>query len=367
VHAYLFAMIAALWIADLARRLLVDLRRTWLEPLAVGGTIAALMLSTGVWSGPAAEAQGGFGWFKMNALSLIDPNPWVPSLMDKAKWSLVLPDIPNWGGDYEGFAYVGLGGLLLAAVAAWCSPAVRAHLRRPPLTLHYAPLALVLVGMGVFALSQNVTFAEKNFYLWWPAPLQMLGEIFRSTGRFVWPLYYVMFFAAVFIIARRLSPRALAVVLGSVAIVQAVDVAPGWLEDREYLHVRGGLPTPLTAPFWSEAAERYDAVRLAPHRNSHPDFVKVASFAFAHGLPTDAVYLSRTSTPATEASQARMEAALATGVWPSDTLFILDDETAGRARATLDPSRNVLARVDGLIVLAPEWRGCSDCGAEPYR
>jgi hypothetical protein len=366
IHIYTFAMVAALWCADIARRGFAGIREVGTELVVVTGALAVLIWSTGVWAGPAGVFQGGFGWFKMNALSLIDPSGWMSP--ERRPWSYVLPDIPNWGGDYEGFAFIGLGGLILVAIAIWSLPAV---LRQRPLDLGYAnaPVALALVGMSMFAMSQNVTIGTVNFWLGWPAPLRSLGELFRSTGRFIWPLYYFLFAAAVFVVSRRLSVRTLKVVLACVVTVQAVDTVPGWLQDSAYLRHRGGdYQTRMASPFWRQAAARYASVRLAPHSNGHQRHLDIATMARANGLVTDAAYLSRTSISASDASRERIERGIATGIWPSDTLFIiLEEEVARKASATSDPARNFLVRVDGYIVLAPEWQGCSDCGAVRFQ
>ena len=111
----------------------------------------------------------------------------------------------------------------------------------------------------------------------------------------------------------------------------------------------------------------YGAVRLAPHENNARDHIKVSTMALAHGFATDAVYLSRTSTDASEASAARIEHGVATGEWPRDTLFVVTDEDLARRIATnLDRERNLLARVDDVIVLAPGWAGCANCGAARF-
>jgi hypothetical protein len=364
VHIYLFAMAVTLWLADLARRAFLDIRATWMEPLGIGAVLAALIALTGVWVGPSGEAEGGFGWFKMNVFAFIDPNVWLTA--DKRSWSVAMPNLPNWDGDYEGFAYLGLGGILLVILAVRGLPSLLRS-SSPKAALAYAPLVVALVGMCIFALSHNVTFGTLNVFVPWPRPLQSLGELFRATGRFVWPLYYFLFFAAVFIIARCLSPRNLVVVLAVAAIVQAIDIAPGWSSANAYLRERGpGYQTKLMSPFWSEAARRYQAVRIAPHKNRHPDYLDVAIMARANGLHTDAVYLSRSSTPATAASNARIERGISTGNWPRDTLFIINEVIARRAAATADRTRHLLARVDGVIVLAPDWEGCTNCGATTF-
>ena len=369
VHAYLFCIVAALWAADLFRRVFKNVRGTAIEFVAVSAALAAIVNITGVWSGPSGEHQGGFGWFKMNALSFMDPEPWTNNpLGARPPWSFILPDIPNWGGDYEGFAYLGLGGLLLVAVAAWAL--VRDWKRIPWRdALAYWPLAAALVGMGVFALSRNVTIANANFYIWWPGPLDYLGELFRATGRFIWPLYYAAFVGAVYLVVRHFSPRLLFPLLAAVVLVQGVDTQQGWKQESAYLHVRGpGHQTAFTSPFWSEAAARYDNVRMAPHSNAGAGYLDIAGMARREGLYTDAVYLARVRSTSTEAAAARIEHGVATGEWPQDTLFVLvDPALVERVRATNDPTRNGLFSVDGATVLTPGWSGCADCGAEAVR
>jgi len=361
VHIYLFAMVATLWCADLVRRALADKREALTEFAVLAAFNVGIIYLSGVWSGPVGDHEGGFGWFKMNALAFLDPN--VSIAKDQLAWSALMPDIPNWDGDYEGFAYLGLGGLLLAAAAAILLPG---FLKRTPIAYAYAPLLVVAAGMAVFALSHNVTFGNKNFFVPWPPPLRTLGELFRATGRFVWPLYYLIFFGMLLVLARRIASARLLWLLGLASIVQAIDLAPGWSSANAYLAARGAAPEPrLNASFWDQAARRYDSVRLVPHVNRDARYFDVALMALRHGMSTDAVYLSRTSRAAAEASRVRTEAGLATGQWPANTLFILSEEVAERAKARLDRSVNFLGQVDGLTVLAPNWAGCTDCGARP--
>jgi hypothetical protein len=370
VHAYIFCMVATLWLADLIRRVgSGGARGGAIEFAAVAAAVAAAVVVTGVWAGPSGEQQGGFGWYKMNVLSFMDPEPWTSHRYgSRPAWSFVLPDVPNWGGDYEGFAYLGLGGLFLMAAAAW---ALWRRWRELPWrnALPYWPLAGALIGLVVFALSRNVTIGNFNLYAWWPSPLHDLGEVFRATGRFIWPLYYVAFVAAVFLLGRHVQGRVLSVALAAIVVVQAADTSPGWMQESQYLrHSGSGYQTPLASPFWRAAAERYDYVRQAPHLNGEGRYLDIATMARERGLATDASYLSRTRTTAQTASEARIEHGIATGEWPTDTLFVIVEEgLAERIRAANDPARNGLFVVDGVVVLAPNWAGCEDCGAEAIR
>ena len=64
------------------------------------------MYFVGYFHMPATDALGfGFGYYKSNFLSLIDP---LHSKGD-ISWSMIIPDIYNSVGEKEGFAYIGFG------------------------------------------------------------------------------------------------------------------------------------------------------------------------------------------------------------------------------------------------------------------
>jgi hypothetical protein len=84
---------------------------------------------------------------------------------------------------------------------------------------------------------------------------------------------------------------------------------------------------------------------------------EIAVFAATRGLPTDAVYLARLDPRRVEALNAAVAAALATGRHEPGTFYALGTEEAlAAARQGMDPGRDLLARFDGIWVLAPDWR-----------
>lgn len=70
--------------------------------------VALVMWGAGYFMLKAGVQSGGFGFYRMNLLSLLDSN---------GVWSQLLPDLPNMPGDYEGFSFLGIGLILLAAAA----------------------------------------------------------------------------------------------------------------------------------------------------------------------------------------------------------------------------------------------------------
>jgi hypothetical protein len=117
------------------------------------------------------------------------------------------------------------------------------------------------------------------------------------------------------------------------------------------------VPLRLSDPFWLEAARRYAFVRVVPTGMQAPNWEEVAVYAATLGLQTDAVYLARLDPRAVEAVNTRVAALLERGEHEPRTFYVLGDETSlARARAGMDPTRDLLERFNDRWVLAPGWR-----------
>ena len=85
---------------------------------------------------------------------------------------------------------------------------------------------------------------------------------------------------------------------------------------------------------------------------------EIAVYAATLNLTTDAVYLARLDPAKVAALNARIAADLAAGRFEPGTFYALgSEETLAAARQGLDPARDLLARFDGIWVLAPGWLG----------
>ena len=190
---------------------------------------------------------GGFGSWSTNLLAFIMPT-------EGRSFFWRGPIFYAHPGQYEGYAYLGAGLLLLAVVAIVARPFARrpvawARLRQ------YIPLMLALVFLEVMALGQNVSWGSQTIFRydvdWW-GPL----IIFRTHGRMVWPLYYATAIAILFAISRMRYRAALALCALGV-IVQTVDVA-GMTRYVRDTHA-WGFRNPLQSGFWSPGAAALQA------------------------------------------------------------------------------------------------------------
>lgn len=353
-HPYLLAMVAAIWIADLLRSILA--RREPLLAVLRGAALAvALPVMIGWLSGvfwlarptggsvATMKVEWGFGIYKMNLLSPLDPQG----------WSWLLPDLPSRPEEIEGFAYLGLGVLLLAAAAvllagrAWGAARFR---------IAHVPLAIVLAGFAAFAITPYLAIGAHVVKLPWPESMIGLGNLFRSSGRFAWPLVYIAMAGICWAVTRGASRRAASVLLIAAALIQIADGSAGWRGYTQTFARSGSTwPTRLTSPFWDQAGHRYKAVRLAVPRNRLPAYRDIAAWAHAHGMTTDVVYLARHDGAAFDQMARRRARELRTGRLARDTLWIMDGVPADIAARMPRRAGDVIQTIDGVRLFAPDF------------
>ena len=349
IHAYLFAMVALLWLAGLAD----EIRAKTLSPVAAlreliltTGVVGVVCWQAGYFAVGAGTSSAGFGFFRMNLLSLFDSNG----------WSWILPDIPEKKGCYEGFNYFGLGALMLGVSAL---PSAVRHRAAVAVGICRRPFfATAMLCLFVFALSHNVAIGQGQLSYALPDQLLRLANVFRSSGRMFWPVYYLLLWGVIRFAVQDRGYRLSAILLACALLIQVVDTGPGWLPIRAKLMTepRAQCESPLQDPFWSEAAARYAKVRQIYPTNQPPDWAVLAMYAREHGLGTDVVYFARMDQKALLRSRTRGAEMLQTGCFDRDSLYILDNEAFALAQRSVDPDRDLLTTIDGFHVLAPGWK-----------
>ncbi|MBP0463442.1 hypothetical protein J5Y09_05935 [Roseomonas sp. PWR1] len=350
IQAYLLPMVGALWAADWLARAADPARRGGARIAAEAVCVPALGIA-GLWAGGFFLLSGGFGgtWggYGKMQLDLLAP-------FDPGYWGAFLPDIETAGHLEAGNSYPGLGALAVLAggALAWLA-GPRGALRR-----HWA-LLLVLAGLLLLAITHRVAIGGREFEVL-PLPdwIVSRADALRASERFFWPVLYAALLGAAVALVRALGGRRAGFVLFAALMLQAADLRPGFARLHHYFIVQPPtVPLRLADPFWREAAARYAFVRVVPTGMQATNWEEVAVYAATLGLQTDAVYLARIDPRAVEAVNARVADALQRGAHEPRTFYVLGDEASlARARAGMDPARDLLDRFDGRWVLAPGWR-----------
>ncbi|HEY8243218.1 MAG TPA: DUF6311 domain-containing protein [Casimicrobiaceae bacterium] len=356
VHAYLLYLALALWVADVLRRRHFDplprptlgdwLRHVIVVVVALGITMAL----AGYFVLPGDAISGGsmyYGKFAANLNALFNP-----------QWgSFFLPALPVIkGAEYEGYAYLGAGVLALCAFAfiGFLKPGGASPNLRP-----YVPLILVSIVLVLLALSHQVAWGDR-VVLEVPLRGKLLDWIatLRASGRLMWVAVYALTFAAAAIVAARYEPRmATLIIVGCVAL-QLVDLSPRFVAMRGYFHDRfivapAARHSPLTSPFWSEAAKTYKTLRTAPVQNMARGWEWLALYAVDHGMAINSGQFARVAFPRIAQANAAIASKLAAGDLDADTLYLLWSKDA-KLDYVLGPDDGI-GVIDGYLVIAPRW------------
>jgi hypothetical protein len=289
VHLYFVAMIIPLWGIGLffhyktkknKLTLVLDLLSIIGIVLLAGYCLGYFSLKTSVLGG---YDYGSFSW---NLNGFINPLTYSSILN---KMSLGLPD------QYEGFSYLGLGNLILFLIAfvLFFQKDYASHQR-----LFLLPFALISIFYILFALS-NRAFVN-NLLIWdihLPKFLNLLCSMFRSSGRFIWPVFYLLVLFGLIVIFRNLRFSTPILVLA--IAIQLIDIQPLYSDKR--INDFANYQSVMQAEFWSEAAKTNQHIIILPATGDvRSIYQPIASYAQNKNMTLNWGYFARADYQAIE-------------------------------------------------------------------
>ncbi|MCY1003456.1 DUF6311 domain-containing protein [Myxococcus sp. MISCRS1] len=329
VHPYLAVMVLALSTALLVSMAWQERHLTWRQAglallagcLAVGGVFFAF----GYVGQDVRGGTQGFGVYSADMLSLINP----------MGWSRVLPWLPARSGQYEGFGYLGTGVLVLALVAllgrpsAWW-PQARARARA------HGPLLAVVGLLALLAFSTTMTLGGTTVLSMRKVaePFMPVLGMFRASGRFIWPLHYVVLTGILALVTWRWRERPVVItsVLLGALLIQVVDTEELWAQQR----FRSAPWPRLRATEWTQLDSFYRHVVLYPpyiHDSELPctentfardDYVRWGDLAYRKGMSTNSGYAARFNERHVQQVCEELKADVEQGRLSADTLYVVD-------------------------------------------
>lgn len=319
IHPYFVPMTYAITLA-LLLEYAVSARR-WRGPvLYLAGDLACtggLAAALGFFYGTATSGgQALYGYFSMNLNAL-----WNPVGVNGTVYSRFLPAQNQVNGNYDAFAYLGLGVLIALPVVLFLGRRrIFAHLRR-----HWA-LGAVCAILTAFAVSHVVTANGVTLFTL-PLPGQWIQvfSIFRSGGRMFWPVYDLMVLAAFAGLGRLPKPL---LWTGLLVSVQLLDISPGlWQRHQDFRAASQAeaFPSALQSDFW-QAAARYS--HLESVQGLQDDALHLALYAADHGMTTNDPFAARYDAAALESNRQAVLQELAEGTLRQDTLYLFEEEGA---------------------------------------
>lgn len=192
---------------------------------------------------------GGLGYYCLN----------LNTLFNSAGWSKILPGLPYAvDGQYEGIGYLGLGVIVLVLFTIVLLVknfrtlvSKETDIKRIIASL-FIVLALIILGLGTL-----VSFNDTILFTWkYPQIIEKIVGIFRSSGRMIWPVCYLIIIGTMVVLAKHKNKRVVTIICVICLTIQIWDLSNSiygiHVSDRSFYRK-------LSSDFWNEAVEEgYD-------------------------------------------------------------------------------------------------------------
>ncbi|MCL2178225.1 MAG: DUF6311 domain-containing protein [Proteobacteria bacterium] len=358
IHPYFVGLVGAIWASDWSWRWYKS-RKNHREPLAEF-TFLVCALTFTCWQcgyfSPVQSIDEGFGFYRMNLLSLFDSN---------GSYSFFMKDIPSAPGETEGFNFLGLGAICLLLFAlpiliGRTEYAVSLIKRRPF-------LFAAMVALFLFSLSKNISLGPYSVSIKLSPFMNNVASVFRASGRIFWPVWYCLLILFIYAIFRASRYRTACLLLAISAIIQVTDTSGQWYAFRKrYMQEPGtSFKSGLQSPFWLAAAAHYRNLRFLyneplEYRNWMM-FHKFDAYTGNHRLAINFPYGRPPTLQRDETNRKHYLKMIESGTYSDDTLYIMKPEFSHLVMKTYNYHDDFVGLVDEVLVLAPKWRKiCGD-------
>ena len=374
IQAYFAPMVGAIWIASLVKRLFIDGQRFSL--LKSTGVVALTTLIV-MWASGYFMIGSNFnpdGWnyvFRWQPLSFIDSGT-----DGSTGWSHLLGDRAQLVGETEAFSFLGTGVIVLmvislaraalqnritkvlVAISALAALTILSFSVARSLPLSrvlsmsallvvvvffsatllnlsrlshssrtYVPLIIAVCMLAVYSMTNRVGFAQQNLFEYplFP-PLRQFTETFRTHGRSIWPLYYLVLFASIVIFAKTYSKKYTSLLLLSLFCFQVIDSSSAVSLARHRFDSPQWV-SPMKDPRWEMFAKKYKHLVVVPPLNDDQEerWIVIDEYANRYRLGTNSGSFSRFDPNVSTKSNQDRVAELVSEKPNKDTLYIVDD------------------------------------------
>ncbi|MEM9535422.1 MAG: DUF6311 domain-containing protein [Cyanobacteria bacterium P01_A01_bin.3] len=328
VHPYIAVMSSFLGMTTCIKFTLLRKKRRHNYRDSLLGITAILLTLIASWyffgyfsQGSSAFSGVPFGRYSMNLLSPIN----------SMGFSMVLPQLPTaTDGQYEGFNYLGLGTLLLAASAL----ALKPKLCIETIWRKERPLFIACALLSLFAISTKVTFGSLRLItIGVPDNIGDFLSTFHSSGRMFWPVSYMISATFISIAIKSYPRRVLHFILPLLLIIQYVDLSPLLHSLTQRLETgRVSTTVALSGPEWQDLSASHRKLIVTPSHQCDREQTPTGSFLpFAELAATQNLSIN-TFKPARMGDDIRtihcknFQEDVLSGKWDADAAYVFSNE-----------------------------------------
>lgn len=337
IQMYIIFMVGGILCGYLLDRLIrkKDWKRVVFDFLSFGGSFLFFFFIIGGFTSLLSSGGSGYGFFSANLNTFI--NPW--------NYSTFFHEFAMTDWQYEGFAYLGLGMIVLCLISIGVlvnkvvqlirhkqfGETLKVRIKRNFSVV--VSLGIVIFVFTVLAFS-NLIYIGDNIFIevHWPKFIDDMLSIIRSSGRFIWCVMYIIMLFALYIVTKRFSPRVQKIIIIACVCLQLADLAaPIHRLQKQYYGVAVEDDTLVSSSFWEEKLGDYNKLVYFPSEGYNATEMlqigsKVSEF---DDLKMSNFYLSRYMTKkAAKAKDKITEQMFRTNQLDENTVYLLDYDKA---------------------------------------
>jgi hypothetical protein len=358
IDVYVTAMILVVFIAWLANNFFdIEKSKRCIEikkdisvlVLTALGIFLVLIMTGGLFQGSVTRS---FGWqyFKADLLSLVLPTTWWSLLpIEPIGWSLLYKGPHLRYGSEEGFGFIGIS-VIAGSAFVFISRLIKNNSninlmtiknRKKNRVLFLSTLLLYVYGTaGVFDFGGIRLASFKT-----PAVFENFVQVFRASGRFVWPLGYAItlyFVVKLFELCKNYKIKGARTLLTILVLLQVVDQSTAFLRIREIYTkpkmVREQIaPKTMKTEFWQRPVDGCEKVLSVLPFSLSPVWEDGLGFAAHNHLDTNMFAPGRTGSDSQNEDSRKLFQAVINRFFEPKTIYLvpLDPRSQESAKATV--------------------------------
>ncbi len=316
-----------------------------------------VMYLVGFFFGGVSTSDIGYGRFKSSLSSLFDPSG----------WSVIVPDISETEGAYEGFSYIGIPSILLMII--FFSLIRKSKNTEFKFKVPFIILWGTSIFLYLFSLSNKIAIGSRELFEFSiPNQFNELTSTFRSSGRFAWLIVFVIFISLIYSISLKLSSRSMTILLSLMILIHSIDIGTQLISQRNLKFSEPYLSS-LINPAWSEIGDCYEKIRIYPPSMAPDNYYDFVNLAYQQDLSINTGRFGRGSAVSINNAYEKMHQDFIYSSLDTDSFYIfttspfVNPEIIDFHKRQAIFSLNNLSgwgELDGYTFLAPNLRNCEN-------
>jgi len=370
VNAYILAIILSIFIFDLIYRFYIKNfnGRECLRFFFIAISLLSLSLYIfGYFSNGISIGSGGYSLYRANLNTFFN---------DNKLWSQIMPDIGTIPNDYEGFAFLGIGIIILLSFVLYELYSNKSLMNSLLKKRNIFILSLSLL-LFLFAVTNKVTFGTFVLFEFdLPEIFKVITRPLRSSGRMVWLLFYLIYCAIFFVLSRSKNLKIYTFILPILLMIQIIDfhgVASNFrlkISDTRNYYLKPYInsteksnieivktlnsfwDSPLISKEWERIGEKYKKIIYVYPKNRPKNAYPLVFFAAKNKMSTNFGYFSRYKGEKKAEIYSNIDKILAASTFDLESIYVFDNDLEDQWASTLDKClpQDLCKTIDGYRV-----------------